>query len=119
MTSRNWFAYEFMPAYNPHVVGRAIGILKDYLYGTVTGELVLNALECSGGQHTYSTDCFTFDFDEEHRDDFEELLAPRYLDCLKTAVSQIDQDLRLKYSQDEVLFEHTAEDIQVSRTSRT
>jgi hypothetical protein len=118
MSSKDWSAYEFMPAHNPRAVGRAMGILKDYLYGTVTGELVLNSLIYSGGHHTYSIDCFTFDFDEEHRGDFEELLAPQYLDCLKEAVSQIDQDLRLRYSQDEVLFEHTAQDIEVSRTSR-
>jgi hypothetical protein len=65
----------------------------------------------------------TYGFIEEgSRDDFEALQAPPYVDCLKEAVSRIDQNVRLRCKDfetevpHEFLFEHKPEGIQTRRT---
>lgn len=104
-----------MPNSNPSVISRAVGIFTDYLCGTVTGEMVLGFLESTGDHRAYGMERFTFIFDEEHRSDFEALLVPPYLDCLKEAVSQIDQNVSLKCAQDEASFEHSPDGIEMRR----
>jgi hypothetical protein len=104
-----------MPTHNPNIIGRAIQKRNDYLGSTETGKLVLKALEA--GHPQFYVEYFEYRFDDEHRSDFEQLLVPPYVDCLKEAVSQITPDLKLKCSRDEAVFEHTAEGITLRLSS--
>jgi hypothetical protein len=105
-----------MPDNNPSAIGRAIGFFKDHLRESVTGDIALNALECAKESLIYSTNVFLFRFDDQYRSDFEEVLVPPYVDCLKNAASLIDQDVKLQCGQDVALLEHSADGIQFVRS---
>ena|ERR1700683_3261801 len=98
-----------MPTHNPNIIGPAITIFNGYLNETETGKLVLSAIKA--GHPQFHVEYFEYRFDEEHRSDFEQLLAPPYVDCLKDAVREISPDVRLKCSQDEAIFEHADQEI--------
>jgi hypothetical protein len=108
---------------NPTGIEEATNAFKGYLRGTATGGIVLRILEYAACNRTFSIDCFTFNFDKIHRSDFQQLLVPPYVDCLKEAASQIDQHIKLQCRnfedgmEDQILLEHTEEGIQIRRKS--
>jgi hypothetical protein len=112
-----------MPEYSPSAIGAASTTFKQYLLSTETGTAVWEMLHEPGIGSSLVTDWLTYVFiQEDSRGEFEALQAPPYVDCLKEAVSRIDQNVRLRckdfetHVPREFLFEHTPEGIQIRRT---
>jgi hypothetical protein len=108
---------------SPSAIGAASTTFKQYLLSTETGTAVWEMLQKPDVGSSLVMDWFTYVFiQEDCRGDFEALQAPPYVDCLKEAVSRIDQNVRLRrkdFETDvphEFLFEHTPEGIQIRQT---
>lgn len=89
---------KLMPDYDPSALNEAKARFEEHLQSSQAGAEVLAILTNRHVGVSMLPECFTYGFSEEQRQDFERLLRPPWIDSLRDALSGIEPDLSLRFS---------------------